>query len=62
MDNAKKIVQNNSQVVFVDNWPEKVCEADVVIIATNWDSYKELSELYLRKSLINKTVGFEEIF
>ena len=56
MDNAKKIVQNNSQVVFVDNWPEKVQEADVVIIATNWDSYKELSELYLRKSLINKTV------
>ena len=52
-----------SKVYFLKNWRNKLIENDIIIIATNWNEYKELNKyddilenkfLLDTRSLLNK--------
>ena len=61
--NAKKAINVKSKICFLKNWPNKLIENDIIIIATNWNEYKELNKyddilenkfLLDTRSLLNK--------
>lgn len=45
IENAKKAIDSNIQVNFVDNWRPQLEKNDIVIIATNWIEYTDISKL-----------------
>ena len=61
--NAKKAINVKSKVYFLKNWRNKLIDNDIVIIATNWNEYKDLNKyddilenkfLLDTRSLLNK--------
>ena len=52
--NAKKSLNFDQNIEYTSNWRDKLVDVDVVVIATNWPEYRDLSE-YL-DSLEGKTV------
>ncbi len=40
--NAKKVLGNNSNVQFIENWEKDIQHIDIVLILTNWAQYKPL--------------------
>lgn len=61
--NAKKVINIKTKINFLKNWRNRLIKNDIIIIATNWNEYKDLNKyddllenkfLLDTRSLLNK--------
>ena len=56
VDNARKRVDQNGMVTFVDGWESVLPKVDAVVIATNWKEYSRLSSHACQSDIENKVI------
>ena len=56
IQNAKKHFNLKTKVDFSEDWQSKLSIADAVLILTNWDEYKQLSNSSNQPKLKNKII------
>ena len=56
IQNAKKHININTKVDFSEDWLSKLSMVDAVVILTNWEEYKQLSDSSNQPKLKNKII------
>ena len=52
IENFKDIIDSSEALEYTKNWEEKLKICEVIVILTNWNEYKKLEQIDLRKKIL----------
>ena len=57
IENAKKSIDFNDNICFVNDWKKEIINNDIIIVSTNWNDYKEIKNLdkFLKNKILFDT-------